>query len=269
METGQPFPLQMPSFLQGALASVSRKARKEGQRCGAQYLKDGSFPSARELISIPPGEVVIAHEVVDFQREQLGWRLYMMSSVMSGLYEAADWQNVFQVRDAYEAFCRDTPWGALYFAISPTGPASAERTALRLRAALRFWEPLQSARYLFTSPQRALSLEDLMMAACGWAVEAWCPTGDGSVRERLALAAERMARASRDDSVEAILRQLPRALAQESGLRHREVLADPAFQRQQLAALDGEAFAHVSAAWTAPLIRQLHLWDRQLETHPA
>jgi hypothetical protein len=265
MEPGQKSVLHMPAFLYGSFMTVARKTRKEGRRCGEQYRKGGSFPPPHELSTLSSGEVVIAHEVVDFQREQPAWRLYMVSGVLNGLYEATDWQGAIRIRDAYEEFCRETAWGALYFAISPTGPASAERTALRLLAVLRFWESLQAATYLFSAPHVALTLEELMMAACGWTVEAWCPVGEGSVRARLELAADRMARATREDSIEAILRQMPRALGHEPGLKHRDVLADPAFLRQQLAALDGEAFAHVSAAWTAMLIRQLHLWERQLE----
>jgi hypothetical protein len=143
----------------------------------------------------------------------------MLSSVMNGLYEATDWQDTFKVRDAYELSCRSTAWGALYFAIAPTGPASSKRTALRLQAVLRFWEPLQAATYLFNTPHPALSLEELMMAACGWAVEAWCPEGEGTIQARLEFAADRMARASREDSTQAILRQIPRVLAHEPGLK--------------------------------------------------
>jgi hypothetical protein len=267
MDAGQSSSLEMPSFLHGIYAEVGRKTRKEGQRCGEQYRKEGSFPAPRDLLEVPRGEVVIAHEVVDFQHARPVWRLHMVSNVMSALYETVDVNSIMQARDAYEDFCRATAWGALYFVISPTGPVSSERTSRRLDALLSFWGPLQSVRYLFQTLDAALTLEELLMAACGWAVEAWCPVGEAPFRERLALAAERMSRATRDDSMAAILRQMPRALAHEPRLKHRETLADPTFQRQRLEALDGEAFAHVSAAATSMLIRQLHLWDRQLGTH--
>jgi hypothetical protein len=209
--------------------------------------------------------VVIAHEVVDFQHESPVWRLHMMANVMSSLYETVDPQSTFQARDAYEEFCRATAWGALYFAIAPTGPASAERTSRRLQALLPFWGPLQSVRYLFKTVDAALTLDELLSTACGWAMDAWCPVGEASVRTRLELAAERMGRATPQDCMEAILRQMPLALQHTQGLKHRDVLANPVFLRQRLASLSPEAFAHVSAAWTATLIRQLHLWDRQLE----
>jgi hypothetical protein len=192
MKQGPPPSLQIPSFLHGSFMTVARSTSKEGRRCGEQYRQDGSFPAPRTLLEVLPEEVVIVHEVADFERARPAWRLYLLSRVMAGLYEAMAFQNTLQVRDAYEAFCRESAWGALYFAVTHPGPASAERTALRLQALLRFWEPLQSVRYRFTAPNAALTLEDLA---------------------RLELAVERLTRATRDDSVEAALRQLPRARA--------------------------------------------------------
>jgi hypothetical protein len=256
--------LQMPSFFHGPFNSAKRKATKEGRRCGVQYQKDGSFPPPLELVAVPPGEVVVGRDVVDFDRARPAWRLYMLSDVMSGLCEALDWKNAFQVSDAYEAAVRETAWGALYFVISRNAPKSAERTALRLQAMLRFWEPLQSVRYLFTSPNVPMSLEQLMVDAINWAMDAWCPVGEGSVRERLERAAARMAQATRDDCVDAILRQMPRALAHANRLKHRTMLADPAFLRGRLATLGPESFEHVSGACTGELIAQLYDWDQQL-----
>lgn len=244
--------------------TVARKTSKEGRRCGEQYRKDGTFPAPRELLEVPPGEVVLTHEIADFQRERPAWRLYQISQAMNGLYEAMDYQSTFQVRDAFEAFCRETAWGALYFAIAPPGPVSAERTALRLQAMLRFWEPLQSVRYLFSAPTATLSLENLMMAACDWALAAWCPLQGTAVRDRLSLAAERLARATRDDSIEVILRQMPHALTVARGLRYREVLSSPAFQRRRLATLSAEAFARISGACTGYLFELLYEWDHEL-----
>ncbi|MGZ3461199.1 MAG: hypothetical protein ACXU86_22145 [Archangium sp.] len=267
MAPGQPSSLQLPSFLHGIYPSVYQKTRKEGLRCGEQYRKDGSFPAPRQMLEVPPGEVVVAHDVVDFQRERPAWRLYMVSNVKSGLWEALDWPNTFEVDDRYEAFLRETAWGALYFAIARTAPKSAERTALRLQAMLRFWEPLQSVRYLFSSPNAALTLEELMVASCNWAIEAWCPVGGASVRARLEMAAERMARATREDSIEAILQQMPRALSSARNLKHRDIVADPTFQRQRLATLEPQAFERVSGAYTAELIGKLHDWDDELGMH--
>lgn len=107
-------------------------------------------------------------------------------------------------------------------------------------------------------------LEGVMSDSYGWAMEAWCPVGDGSVRGRLGTVVERMARATREDSLEAIRRQMPRALNAARRLQHREWVAEPEFQRQRLAALDALAFDRLSSAFTSELIRLLNIWDRQL-----
>ena len=264
MEPGQPSPLQMPSFLQGSYASVHRKANEEGLRCGAQYRLDGTFPPPPQLREVAPGEVMIAEGSVDFQHEREAWRPYLMFRLQEGFWEALDWSGMRDMDERYEAFCRDTAWGALYFALGTTAPRSAERTALRVQALLRFWEPLSSARYLWKTPQDAMTLEELVVAGCDWVLEAWCPEGGESVRARLATAAERMAHASREQSIEAILRQLPRVLSSGRHFKHREPMMDPALQRQYLSTLDPAAFARVSGACTAELLMLLSGWDRQL-----
>jgi hypothetical protein len=257
----------MPAFLHGSFMAMARKTSKEGRRCGDQYRKDGSFPAPCELLEVPPGEVVIAHEVVDFQRERPAWRLYMVGNVISAICEALDWQNSFKVGDEYEAFCRESAWGALYFTLSQTAPMSAQRVALRLQAMLRFWEPLQSARYLFKKLNAVLTLEELMVAGCDWAMDAWCPEGTASVHTRLEAAAERMARATREDSIEAMLRQMPRALVHARDLKHRDILTDPVLLRQHLTTLDPAAFERMSAACTPDLLEHLYDWDHQLGMH--
>jgi hypothetical protein len=262
MTSGQSAPLQLPSFLHGTFRSVQQKTKREGLRCGEQYREDGTFPAPRQMLEVPPGGEVVAHEVVDFQRERPAWRLYMVSQVMVTL--APEGQKPFPVRHDYEEFFRETAWGALFFATTHMGPVSAERTAKRLRAVLRFWEPLQSARYLFKKLGTAQTLEEVLVASCGWAMDAWCPVGEASVRARLEVTAERMARATREDCIEAIFRQMPRALAHAGKLKHQQVLAAPAFQRERLITLDSWSFERVSGACTADLIWLLTCWDREL-----
>lgn len=264
MTSGQFPSLSLPSFLHGSLRSVQQKTHREGLRCGEQYREGGTFPAPRQLVELPPGEVVVAHEVVDFQRERPAWRLYMVSDVLGGLRESLDWKNTLVARDAYEAFFLETAWGALHFSLAQMGPVSAERTARRLQAVLRFWEPLLSARYLFKKLGVPQTLEEVLVASCGWVMEAWCPVGESLVRSRLEVAAERMAKATREDCIEAIFREMPRALAYAKKLKHREVVADPVFQRERLATLDPRAFERVSGALTGELISLLYDWDHEL-----
>lgn len=264
MAPGQHLPLQLPSFLHGAFAAVQRKTRIEGLRCAGQYRENGSFSASHELLTVAPDDVVLTHEVADLHRERSAWRLYMVASVMGAIGDALDWQDTVQVRARYEAAALETSWGALYFAVTQPGVLRPERVARRLQAVLRFWEVLQSARYLFKTLNPVLTLDELMIAACDWAMEAWGPVGESSVRARLETATEFMARATREDSIQAILRQMPHVLDHAPQLKHRDVLADPAFLRKSLEMLAPPAFERVSAACTADLLGQLYAWDRQL-----
>ncbi|WNG43083.1 hypothetical protein F0U60_02465 [Archangium minus] len=171
------------------------------------------------------------------------------------------------VSNSHEAFFRETPWGALFFALAGAAPDSTERTALRLKAVLRFWDSLHHGRYLHQKLNTFLTLEELMTTACGWAVEAWCPEGGASVRTRFEVAAERMARATREDSVEAILRQLPHILrfADRERLNHPEVVMEPTTWREHLASLDAATFERISGVRPAWVLERLYLWDRQLD----
>jgi hypothetical protein len=211
--------------------------------------------------------VVVAHDAIDFNRELPAWRLHRLPHVLSGLSEVVDWQDTYPLRDAYEAFCRETTWGALYFAIGRTSPHGAERMSLRFQSLLRFWEPLESVRYLFSTSSAALTLRELVEKSCSWAMDAWCPAEDSSVRSRLETAAERMSRATREDSMEAILRQMPRVLTLVRDLKHRDAVADPSFLRQRLSSLDSAAFERVSGSHPGSLIEKLYDWDHELGTH--
>jgi hypothetical protein len=264
MAPAQSSSLQIPTLFHGTYAEVQQKTGREGLRCGEQYRQKGSFPVPQQMLAVTSGEVVLTHGVSDLQHERPYWRLYMVSEVMGSLSEALEGQDTFSARDAYEAFFRETAWGALYFLLSPDAPRSAALTALRIRAVLRFWEPLQSARYLFKTLGATLTLDALVGAACDWMMDAWCPLGDPAVRVRLERSAEHMARATRNDCMEAISRQMPRALSFARGLKHQGVVGDPVFQRERLAALDAPAFERVSGACTSDLLALVYAWDRQL-----
>ena len=245
--------------------AAARGAAREGQRCAEQYRKDGSFPVPRELRDVAPGEVVIAHEVVDLHREQPAWRLYLLAKVMGSMADALDWQDIPQVRARYEADCLATAWGALYFAVEQPGILRPGRVG-RPQAVLRSWEALQQARYGFKPRPQVLTLDELMRTACEWAMRAWGSTEELPVRTRLELAAESMARATREDCIGAILREVPRVLAVASHLKHPEALAEPSFLRERLEQLPPENFDRVSSACTADLLGLLSAWIASWES---
>ena len=112
-------------------------------------------------------------------------------------------------------------------------------------------------------PASAISLEELMVASCDWAMDAWCP-GPGTVRSRLEIAAERMARATKEDSIEAIIREMPRALALEKSIKHGHLWGAPDLLRQRLAALSLDDFERVSGACPGYLVELANFWERDL-----
>lgn len=266
MQPIQTTTLQLPSFLHGPSIAIKSKTKAEGRRCAKQYQLSGTLPQPRELRTLSPGEVVFTHSIVDFQDHLPAWRLYMVSEVMMTLYDV-DEKNHRHLSNLYETTFRETAWGALYFALTGMAPESAERTALRLQAVVRFWDSLHHGRYLHQTLNTFMSLEELMTDACGWAMDAWCPEGGLSVRSRFEVASERMARATREDCVEAILRQLPRILpfADRNQLNHPEVVMDPTAWREHLATLDSAEFERISGVRPGAVLGRLYMWDRELD----
>jgi hypothetical protein len=268
MSTSQPPSLRFPAFLHGTFSEIQRKARSEGRRCARQYKKDGTFPLPPHLREVQPGEVVLTHTLSDFlTKEQSAWRLYLFFDVLSGLGEDAEGQEWYRMDEAYEVFCRETTWGALFRAVEPSAPRSAELMAARLGAVLRHWNSLQAPRYLHKKLGVAYTLEELLEEIYGKTLEAWCPGAARSVRGHLDVVVERMARATREECIEAVLRLIPHILTQPSRLKHREVLGDPAFQRERLTALPADHFERFSSADAFAVYDQLASWDRELGRH--
>lgn len=268
METTQTTTLQLPAFLHGTYEEVHRRANAEGRRCAKQYQLDGSFPAPRELRTVAPEEWVHTESVSDFQDDRPAWRLYEFWETLMGLGEVLR-KPYRHLRDSHEPFLLGTAWGALFLALSGPAPYSAEHTARRLQAVLRFWDSLQHGRYVHKKLGVFLSLEELLTEACGWAPDAWCPEGGNSVRARFQVAAERMARATREDSVQAILRQLPRILpfANQKLLHHPDVVTNLSAWPEHLATLNDSDFERVSGVRPSEVLQSLYLWDKRLDAH--
>ena len=136
--------------------------------------------------------------------------------------------------------------------------------ANQLASVLRFWEVLQGLRYAFWSFDQQYTLEELMEDIYRKTLEAWCPGGPASVREHLALTVERMARATREECVEAVLRVIPGLVEGDRDLKHHEVLRDPGFLRERLSVLPPKRFEELSSADKYSVAVQLAAWDREL-----
>jgi hypothetical protein len=188
----------------------------------------------------------------------------MFGEVFMYVDEGVPEEDAPRTRAAFETFCLSTPWGALYHAASPPPLHGAERMANRLASLLRFWEVLQGPRYAFRFGKK-YTLEELMEDIWRKTLEAWCPGGPASVREHLALTVERMARATREECLEAVLRVMPTVVEMDTDLKHREELRDPAFLREHLSALPPKKFEDLSSAYLYAVSGQLWDWYRELE----
>ena len=258
--------LEFPAWLYGTTADIRRKARAEGRWWAREYLKTGAFPQPRQMRQVPPGEILVVRLGAEFDMGLTRWWMHIFVEVFMGLNEGVPKEERPRMRDAFESFCLNTPWGALDYTVSPSPPRSVERVANRLASVLRFWEVLQGPRYAFW-PGRKDTLEELLEDIYRKTLEAWCPGGPASVREHLALTVERMARATREDCLEAVLRVMPVVVEANTHLKHREVLSDPDFLRERLCVLPPEDFEDVSSADRYAVNGQLYAWDRELGRH--
>jgi hypothetical protein len=255
--------LEFPAMLYGSTSNIRRKVSAAGQWWAREYLETGVFPQPRRMRQVLPGEVLVMHAGAEFDLGSTRWWMHMFVDVFMGLDEGVPEQARQRTEEAFESFCLSTPWGALYHAASPPPPRSAERMANRLVSVLRFWEVLQGPRYAFWFGKK-YTLEELMDDIYRKTLEAWCPGGPVSVREHLALTVERMARATREECVEAVLRVIPGLVEGDRDLKHHEVLSDPDFLRERLSVLPPKRFESISSAYKYTVAGQLAAWDREL-----
>jgi len=260
--------LEFPAMLHGSSSTIRRAVETQGKAWAREYLKTGSFTQPRRMLQVPSGEPLVMHSAAEFEfMSRSSWRIHLFVSVFMSLNDGVPKEERQRMEESFEAFCLSTPWGALYHAVSPPPPRSAQRMAGRLAALLRFWDVLQGPRYAYRVPDTHHTLEDLVEYIYRETLEAWCSGGPASVREHLALTVERMARATREDCMEAVLRVIPAVVRANAALKHREALNDPGFLRERLAALPSEDFESLSSAYRYAVNGPLCAWDRELGRH--
>ncbi|HZH79546.1 MAG TPA: hypothetical protein VEY88_26225 [Archangium sp.] len=262
--------LEFPAMLHGSTATILRKVRAEGQWWAREYLQTGVFAQPRRMRQVAPGEVLVMHAGAELGTPHSCWRMHLLGEVIVGLIEGVPEEarpRMEEAFEAFEAFSLSTPWGALYLVVPPSPQESAGQVANRLASLLRFWDLLQGLRYKFWSFEQACTLEELMEDIYRESMGVWCPGGPASVRERMALMMERMARATREECLEAVLRVMPAVVETDPALKHCERLRDPAFLRERLHALPPEKFESLSSADKYAVCGLLFEWYRQLGRH--
>ncbi|ATB32326.1 hypothetical protein [Melittangium boletus] len=268
MTSPQSMVLEFPAMLHGSIGSIRREVRARSEGWAREYLKTGGFSLPRRMRQVPPGELLVMHSAAEFEvMGRSSWRIHMFIDVFMNLNEGVPEEEYPRVRESFESFCLSTPWGALYHAVSPPPPRSAQRMARRLAALLSFWDVLQGPLYAYRVPDTHHTLDEIIAYIYGMTLDAWCPGGATSVREHLVLTVERMARATREECMEAVLRVIPSVVRMNTDLQHREELNDPDFLRERLAALRPDDFESLSSAYRFAVNGQLFAWDLALGRH--
>ncbi|MBM7112300.1 hypothetical protein I3V78_02000 [Archangium primigenium] len=257
---------EFPSMLHGTSAAILRKVRAEGRWWVREYRKTGAFPPPREMSQVSPGDVIVVRPGAEFDLNQSRWWVHLFVGVFTHMSEGTPPEEQQRTSETFESFCLGTPWGALYHAVSPPPLRTAERTAHRLTSVLRFWEELQTLRYAFRFGAK-FTLEELMAEVYRETLNAWCPEAPGSLREHIALAAERMSHATREQSTEVLLQLIPGLVTGDRDLKHHAVLSDPDFLRERLVELPAEDFADIAGTYKYAVAVQLAAWDRELDRH--
>ncbi|MBM7116794.1 hypothetical protein [Archangium primigenium] len=268
MTLPQSLELEFPAMLHGLTEDVIREVDEQSQRWAREYLESGTFTRPRRMRRVAPGELleVTAGTLFDIT-PHARWRIYLFSDIFWGLLQGVP-REQDKCREDFEFFCLSTPWGALEQVVLPSPPRSVRSMTRRFTALLHFWDVLDIPRYAYREfGAYRHTLDELMARLYRETMEAWCPGGPASVREHLTLTVERMARATHEDCVQAILRLAPVVTKRDNDIKHPEALDDPDFLRERLAALSPTDWEDVSGAHVYAVNGLLYDWDRALERH--
>ena len=85
------------------------------------------FPA---MLQVPPGELLEMQSGVLFDNKpHPRWRVHLFAEVFMSLNDGVPKEERQRMEESFESFCLSTPWGALFHAVSPHPPRSAERMA--------------------------------------------------------------------------------------------------------------------------------------------
>jgi hypothetical protein len=253
--------LLVPAFTYGDRTTCQRKMKAEAKKWAKRYLEQGDFPEVK-LIPIAPGSLVFTDEdaanfighgysysedrntvFIDLGAKQQGlnvqWRWYMINKLQS---EASSMLK--QDRDEYDAFLRafEThvgryPWGALVVAIKHAMYNSIEAVSRRVEAVFRFWELLDTVKYINVFKRR-LSLGEIMAFHFQDHVAMWVDQPTGNIRIDLRTAIDQMRKASEDEIRARLIKRLRELVDIERDLKHRDWLKSPGVIEAELIATE-------------------------------
>ncbi|MBK9266639.1 MAG: hypothetical protein IPM54_43490 [Polyangiaceae bacterium] len=234
----------------GDRTTCRRKLKAEAKKWAKCYLEGRDFPEPK-LIAIAPGSVVFTDEntanwvgggysmnaganivTISANPKQQGlhiqWRAYLLETLQFETNWAAKLsrEESFPFRRAFVPHVCRYPWGAISAAIITCLLNSIELTVPRIEGVLRFWEALDTLKYI-TFEERPIALAELMAYYFQGHIAMWVDEPTGNVRTDLQTAIDQMRRASEDEIHMRLLARLREYADTRKGLQHRAWLKSP------------------------------------------
>jgi hypothetical protein len=132
----------------------------------------------------------------------------------------------FPFRSVFIPFVCRTGWGAISAAALGCLHNSIELTVPRIEGVLRFWEALDTLKYIVLH-QRPISLAEMMVYYFEGHVAMWVDQPTGNMRTDLQTAIEQMRHASAEEIHRRLVKRLREMVDTEKRLEHQEWLKSP------------------------------------------
>jgi hypothetical protein len=137
-----------------------------------------------------------------------------------------DRPECFRFRSAFVPFVCRTAWGAVSAAAIDLLLNSIEFTVPRIEGVLRFWEALDTLKYI-DFHERPISLVELMVFHFHGHVAMWVDHPTGNIRTDLQTAIDQMRQASADEIHVRLIKRLREYVDIDKDLKNREWLKSP------------------------------------------
>jgi hypothetical protein len=156
------------------------------------------------------------------------WRAYMLKDLQFETEIAADLDRpeCWAFRRVFVPFVCKYPWGAISTAIIGCLLNSIELTVPRIEGVLRFWEPLDTLKYVDLH-ERPISLAQLMIDCFEGNIAMWVDQPTGNVRADLQAACDQMRNAPEEEIRSRLIKRLRAQVDIKKELQHREWLKSP------------------------------------------
>ncbi|HRI68491.1 MAG TPA: hypothetical protein PK156_29885 [Polyangium sp.] len=244
--------LLFPAFMYGDRTTCRRKMKAEAKKWAKCYVQGREFPEPK-LIAVPPGTVVftgehMAHMVAQGysfsfspqvnivtiaanprqEGRHIQWRPYLLKDLQHETEWVPKLDNAecFAFRSVFVPFVCRSAWGAIGAAVIPCLLNSIELTVPRIEGVLRFWEALDTLKYI-DSDEHPMSLSDLINYYFCGQIAMWADQPTGNIRTDLQTAIDLMRNASADEIHARLIKRLRDYVDIKKGLQMREWLKSP------------------------------------------